>query len=98
MFLEPMMRVDFLLEMDDLGRMEGRVLALFERLQAKPVIFCSLRINNGVVVHGTLEIEENLASRAKRIASSSKECAVPVVRPKGYGWGLEGFLEFNAWV
>lgn len=81
MFLEPMMRVDFLLEMDDLGRMEGRVLALFERLQAKPVIFCSLRINNGVVVHGTLEIEENLASRIEayclKLEGMRSACCTP---------------------
>jgi hypothetical protein len=61
------MRYDFSMEMDDLGRMEARVLGLFERLQAAPLKFCSLRLADRVVVHGILEIDENHAPRIEAL-------------------------------
>ena len=61
------MRYDFSMEMDDLGRMEARGLALFERLQATPLKFCSVRFSDHVIVHATLEIEENHALRIEAL-------------------------------
>ena len=57
------MHYEFSIETDDLGRMEARVLSLFERLQAIPLVFCSLRIGKAVVIEGILEIEARHGQR-----------------------------------
>jgi hypothetical protein len=57
------MRYDFSMEMDNLGRVEARVLALLERLQATPLVFCSQHIQDAVVINGILEIEDHQGER-----------------------------------
>jgi hypothetical protein len=57
------MRYEFSIETDEFARMESRILALFERLQATPLFFCSQRIQDAVMINGILEIEDHQGER-----------------------------------
>jgi hypothetical protein len=55
------------LEIDNLGRVEARVLALVERLPIELVTFCSMRLKDRVLIAVTIESEEQYLGRLRAL-------------------------------
>lgn len=61
------MRWSFWTHMEDLGRMESRVMQTLDRLQATLVSLSSARLDGHIFVSGIMEAEEIQADRAERL-------------------------------
>lgn len=59
------MRWCFWTQMEDLGRMEARVMQALDRLQATIVSFSSIRLDGHIFLSGVIEAEETHANRVE---------------------------------
>jgi acetolactate synthase small subunit len=66
-FLREIMRWCFWTQMEDLGRMEARVMQVIDRLQATIISLSSVRLDGHIFLSGVMEADETQADRIERL-------------------------------